>query len=309
MGRNMRVGITGSSGLIGGALISALHQRGDSVVRFVRPTSSQGGGGDVRWDPSSAYVDETDLRDVGRLDALIHLSGAGIGDRRWSDARKAEILTSRVASTTLLDQVARALPDGLGFLASASAIGWYGNRGDEILDETSGRGDGFLADVCHQWEGATSALESSGTPVGHFRTGIVLSTRGGALKKQLPLFRVGLGGTFGSGRQWMSPISLRDEVRAILWIVDHQLTGPTNLTMPTPATNRDFTRALAGLLHRPSFFAVPAFALRAALGKEMADELLLLSQRITPQRLLASGFEFEHPDATSALRAMVTSHE
>lgn len=305
----MRVGITGPSGLIGRAVIAALHQRGDDVVTFVRPSSPQGHEVSVRWDPSSAYVDETDLRDVGRLDALVHLAGAGIGDRRWSERRKSQILASRVTSTELLNHVARELPEGLGFLASASAVGWYGNRGDELLDEASVRGDGFLADVCHQWEGATSPLESSGVPVAHFRTGIVLSTRGGALKKQLPIFRAGLGGTFGSGHEWMSPISLIDEVRAILWILDHQLTGPLNLVAPTPATNADFTRALAAALHRPAIIAVPSFALRAALGREMANELLLVSQRVTPQRLLTSGFEFEHHDAAAALRATLSSHE
>jgi uncharacterized protein len=303
----VRVGVTGSSGLIGSTLVTALRERGDSIVTFVRPDSPQTGDSCVRWDPSSAYVDETDLRDVGRLDALVHLAGAGIGDRRWSESRKAIILSSRVESTRLLGEVAQSLPEGVGFLASASAIGWYGDRGTDILDETSARGDGFLADVCHQWEGATGSLESRGTPVAHFRSGIVLSARGGSLKKQLPLFRAGLGGTFGSGRQWMSPVALIDEVRAILWIIDRQLSGPINLVAPSPLTNRDFTSELAIALHRRAFVNVPALALRAALGREMANELLLVSQRVVPQRLLTSGFEFRCPDAPSALRDSVAS--
>jgi uncharacterized protein (TIGR01777 family) len=304
----VRVGVTGSSGLIGSALVTALRARGDAVITFVRPGSTKTADSCVRWDPSSAYIDETDLRDVGRLDALVHLAGAGIGDRRWSESRKTIILSSRIESTRLLDQVAQSLPEGVGFLASASAIGWYGDRGDEILDETCNRGDGFLADVCHQWEQATFALESRGTPVAHFRSGIVLSTRGGALKKQLPLFRVGLGGVFGSGRQWMSPISLLDEVRAILWIIDHQLIGPLNLVAPLALTNRDFTHDAASALHRRAFLNVPSPALRAALGREMANELLLVSQRVTPQRLLASGFVFQCPDAPSVLREVLASH-
>lgn len=303
----MRVGVTGSSGLIGSALVTVLRERGDTVVTFVRPVSTQATEPCIRWDPSSGYVDETDLRDVARLDALVHLAGAGIGDRRWSESRRAIILSSRVTSTRLLDQVAQLLPEGVGFLASASAIGWYGDRGNEILDETSSRGGGFLSDVCHQWEGATGPLASRGTPIAHFRSGIVLSTRGGALKKQLPLFRYGLGGTLGSGRQWMSPISLHDEVRAILWIIDHQMTGPINLVAPVPLTNGDFTSEMASVLVRRTFLRLPSSALRVALGREMANELLLVSQRVTPQRLLASGFVFECPDAGSAMRDVLAT--
>jgi uncharacterized protein (TIGR01777 family) len=305
----VRVGVTGSSGLIGRALAISLRERGDTVVTFVRPTSERREDPCVRWDPSSEYVDETDLRDVGRLDAIVHLGGVGIGDRRWSSNRKALIVASRVESTSLLERVVRSLPEGVGFVASASAIGWYGDRGDEQLYETSARGDGFLADVCHEWEGATTPLESRGVPVAHFRSGIVMSTHGGALKKQLPLFRFGLGGALGSGHQWMSPISLVDEVRAILWIIDHQLTGPINLVAPTPTTNNDFTRELASALSRRAFLAVPTFALRVALGREMANELLLASQRVMPQQLLASGFVFEHSDMNSVLRAALTSRD
>jgi uncharacterized protein (TIGR01777 family) len=303
----MRVGVTGSTGLIGGALCASLMNRGDTVVAFVRPSTAQRSELCVRWDPSSEYVDERDLREVGRLDSIVHLAGAGIGDRRWSSTRKSLIVASRVESTSLLEHVERSLPEGVGFVASASAIGWYGDRADEQLDETSSRGDGFLADVCHEWEGATSPLESRGVPVAHFRTGIVLSAHGGALKKQLPPFRVGLGATLGPGHQWMSPISLEDEVRAILWIIDHQLTGPINLVAPTPITNRDFTLALASALSRRAFLTIPAFAARAALGREMANELLLASQRVSPQQLLASEFVFEHPDAQSALRETLAS--
>ncbi len=180
-------------------------------------------------------------------------------------------------------------------------IGWYGSRGDEQLDETSARGEGFLADVCEAWENAALALSATGTSVARLRSGVVLSTRGGALRQQLPLFRAGVGGRLGSGRQWLSPISLRDEVSAILWVLDHRLDGPVNLVAPVPLTNRAFTRDLAAALHRPGVFAVPAAALRVTLGFEMADELVLASQRVTPQTLLASGYPFAHRDAASAL--------
>jgi uncharacterized protein len=274
----------------------------------VRPGSTPTSDACIHWDPSSAYVDDTDLREVGGLDALVHLAGAGIGDRRWTESRKSLILSSRVESTRLLNQIALSLPQGVGFLASASAIGWYGDGGDHVLDESSVRGDGYLADVCHQWEGATEPFASRGTPVAHLRSGIVLSTRGGSLKKQLPLFRSGLGGTLGSGHQWVSPVALIDEVRAILWIIDKQLTGSINLVAPSPLTNQEFTGDLASALRRRAFLKVPASALRAALGREMANELLLVSQRVVPQRLLASGFEFRCVDAPSALRDALSSH-
>lgn len=297
----MRVGVTGASGLIGSSLVAALRERHDSVITFVRPTTRVRDDNLVRWDPSLGLLDDEDLRRAGGFDALVNLAGAGIGDRRWNAERKSEILSSRVAATSLLAEVAKQSTSGVGFLANASAIGWYGSRGDEVLDESSTRGEGFLADVCDAWENAALTLGSTGTTVARLRSGVVLSSHGGALRQQLPLFRVGVGGRLGSGRQWLSPISLRDEVTAILWVLDHHLEGPVNLVAPTPLTNRAFTRDLARVLHRPGVFAVPSIALRATLGPEMADELVLASQRVSPQSLLSSGFTFCDPDAASAL--------
>ena len=298
----MRIGVTGSSGLIGAALVDAARERGDDVVRFIRPTSTPSSSTVIRWDPSAALVDASDLKKVGGLDALVHLAGAGIADRRWSHARKREILDSRTRSTELLATAVAALESGCAMVASGSAIGYYGSRGDEVLDESSARGGDFLADVCAQWEDATRGLEGLGTKVAHLRTGIVMSSKGGALKKQLPLFRLGLGGPLSSGRQWLSPISLRDQVRSILWIVDHGLEGPFNLTSPNPSTNADFTRTLARQLHRPAIARVPATALKLVLGSELTSGAVLASQRVHPARLVESGFEFEHLDTSAILR-------
>jgi uncharacterized protein (TIGR01777 family) len=298
----VRVALTGASGLIGRSLVEALHERGDTTVRFVRPSSEESTSATVRWDPVRGVVDEGDLLRVGHLDAVINLAGAGIGDKRWTTSRKNEILRSRVMATTLLVNTLSELPNGGGFLANASAIGWYGSRGDECLDESSPRGAGFLSDVCDAWERATAPLDSRGLGVAHLRSGIVLSARGGALKKQLPLFRRGLGGHFGTGAQWMSPISLYDEVRAMLWVVDHRLAGPVNLVAPHALTNREFTRTLARVLHRRAPFTIPTAVVRAMLGAEMADELVLASQKVEPEKLSSSNFTFEHPDTDAALR-------
>jgi uncharacterized protein (TIGR01777 family) len=303
----VRVGVTGASGLIGSALVEALRERGDDVITFRRPTSDGSSANVVRWDPARELLDEDDLRRVGGFDAIVNLAGAGIGDQRWSKKRRSEILASRVSATTLIAQAITHTTSGVGLLANASAIGWYGSRGDELLDESSARGVGFLADVCDAWENAALAVTKSGTKVARLRSGVVLSARGGALKKQLPLFRAGLGGRLGSGRQWLSPISLVDEVLAIVWIIGRQLEGPINLVAPTPLTNRAFTHDLAVSLHRPGVLAVPALALRVTLGRQMADELLLASQRVVPTSLIASGFSFQHSDTVTALAHSLNS--
>jgi uncharacterized protein (TIGR01777 family) len=297
----MRVGVTGSSGFIGSALVEALNERGDEVVRFVRPTSGEHDGHVIRWDPSTGVVDDDDLRRAGGFDAVVNLAGTGIADRRWTTARKQEILTSRIASTSLLVQAITSTDAGTPVLASGSAIGYYGSRGGEVLDESSTRGEDFLAEVCVLWEQAARPLEAQGASVSYLRTGIVMSARGGALKKQLPLFRLGLGGRLSSGRQWLSPISLLDEVRAILWIIDHKVRGPVNLVAPSPLTNAAFTKALARQLRRPALAPVPALALELVLGRELASGAVLASQRIKPTALANSGFAFDHPDASSML--------
>ncbi|HVB50902.1 MAG TPA: TIGR01777 family oxidoreductase [Acidimicrobiales bacterium] len=302
MATRVRVALTGASGLIGRSLVAALQERGDTTVTFVRPATKEFAGSTVRWDPSRDLIDEGDLKRVGDLDAVVNLAGVGIGDRRWSASRKNEILRSRVRATTLLVKTLGELRNGGGFLANASAIGWYGSRGDESLDESSSRGAGFLSDVCVAWELATASLEDRGADVAHLRSGIVLSSRGGALKKQLLLFRSGLGGYLGTGEQWMSPISLFDEVRAILWTIDHRLTGAVNLVAPQALTNREFTRSLARALHRPAALKVPKAIIKVVLGAEMADELVLASQKVKPEKLCSSDFTFEHPDTPSALQ-------
>ena len=302
----MRIAITGSTGFIGSALVSALRARGDDVIRFVRPTTNSGDAMTVRWDPFTNHIDDGDLRRIGGFDAVVHLAGAGIADKRWTPSRRAEILDSRTNATRLLVDGLANLKSGTPFLASGSAIGFYGSRGDEILDEESGQGKGYLADVCAQWEIAAARLRQSGSEVALLRTGVVLSARGGALKKQLPLFRSGLGGRLSTGRQWMSPISLRDEIRGILWIVDHTLTGPVNLVAPTPVRNLEFTRELALQVHRPSKVGVPSFALKVVLGRELATEAVLASQRIEPTVLRQTNFIFEDPDCASILRTALS---
>ncbi len=298
----MRVGLTGASGLLGRALTDALSQRGDEVVVFTRPGSTPSPHPTLDWDPLRQSIAPADFERVGELDAVVNLAGAGIGDRRWTLARRREIRDSRLSVTRFLcELLARA--GSRGHLVSASAIGYYGLRGDETLDEASTPGEGFLADVCVAWEDAATGYAVAGGEVATLRTGIVLDARGGALARQLPLFRRGLGGRLGPGTQWVSPISLEDHVRATLFTLDHRLTGALNLVAPSPTTNAGLTRALSRALGRPGRFAVPSFALRLALGRQMADELVLASQRVVPTRLLGAGFAFEHATVEEIVRA------
>jgi uncharacterized protein (TIGR01777 family) len=298
----MRVVVTGSSGLIGQALVSALAAAGHETVVLVRRPP---GPGEARWDPAQGVIDGGALEGA---DAVVHLAGAGIGDRRWSPARKAVILGSRVDATTLLCATLAGLDRPPAVLVSASAIGYYGDRGDEELTETSGSGRGFQAEVCRAWEAATAAAGAAGLRVVHLRSGVVLSRRGGALAKQLVLFRAGLGGRLGSGNQWFSWITLRDEVGVILHAIgDTTLEGPVNATAPGPVTNRDYTKALGAALHRPAALAVPSVALRLALGRQLADELLLGSLRVVPDRLVAAGYRFLDPGLEGGLAAVLSA--
>jgi uncharacterized protein (TIGR01777 family) len=298
----MRIVVTGSTGLIGQALLSALGAGGHETLALVRRAE---GPGEARWDPDGGTID------VGALagaDAVVHLAGAGIGDRRWTPGRRAVILGSRVESTSLLCRVLAGLDRPPSVLVSASAIGYYGDRGDEELTEASGPGTGFQAEVCRRWEGATVAAEEAGIRVVHLRSAVVLARTGGALAKQLPLFRVGLGGRLGSGNQWLSWITLRDEVGAILHTLETPaLAGPVNASAPAPVTNRDFTKALGRALKRPAVLAVPPFALRLALGRDLADELLLGSLRVMPVRLTETGYMFRDPDLGEALDGVVSA--
>ncbi len=297
----MRVVISGSSGLIGRSVAAALGARGDVVTSLVRrpPTT-----GEARWDPEAQSIDAGALEGA---DAVVHLAGAGIGDRRWSAARRREIVSSRVQATTLLARAVAALDPRPTVLVSASAVGFYGDRGDEQLTEDSEGGEGFLADLCRDWEAATEPAAQAGIRVVRLRSGVVLSSHGGALARQLPLFRYGLGGRLGTGRQWLSWISLDDEVGAILHaLAEPTLVGPLNATAPAPVTNRAFTRALGRALHRPAVLAVPGFALRVALGSDLASEMVLAGQRVLPARLTATGYTFHHTEIDTALSAVLS---
>ncbi len=298
----MRVVVTGSSGLIGRAVVAALRARGDDVTLLVRHEPQ--GPSESQWDPAAGSIDPAAITGAS---AVVHLAGAGIADHRWSTQRKAEILGSRVRSTDLVARALAASAPG-SVLVSGSAIGIYGNRGDEVLDERSETGHGFLADVCQAWEAAAEPAASAGARVVLLRTGVVLSPGGGALGRQLPLFRLGLGGRLGDGRQWLSWISLADEVGAILHAIDEPaLSGPVDATAPNPVTNGAFTSALAAAVHRPALLAVPRAALRLALGPELADEALLASQRVLPARLVATGYRFVAPDITTALTTLLAA--
>jgi uncharacterized protein (TIGR01777 family) len=292
----VRIAITGSHGLIGSGLRARLADSGHDVVRVVRAAPEPG---DIEWDPQAGRLDTGALAEV---DAVVNLAGAGIGDHRWTDDYKREIRTSRVRGTTLLAEAIAATAGGPRVMLSASAIDYYGDRDDELLDESSASGTSFLAGVCRDWEAATAAAEAAGARVVHFRTGIVLSSAGGALKKLLPLFKLGLGGRFGSGRQWMSWISIEDELRAIEHLLTSAAAGAVNLTAPAPVTNADFTKKLGQVLHRPTVVPVPRFGPSLVVGREAAETLLYTGQRVLPKALEADGFTFTHPDLESALR-------
>lgn len=295
----MRVIISGASGLIGSELGASLRADGHEVVALVRRPA---GAGEVRWDPARGELSADALAGA---DAVVHLAGAGIGDHRWTAEYRREILESRVRSTTLLAERIAECGQRPPVLLSGSAIGVYGASDDRELDETSPAGAGFLADVCVQWEAATAAAAAAGTRVVHLRTGIVLTPKGGALKKMLPLFRLGAGGPFGNGRQWQSWISLDDEVGAIRHLLTADVHGAVNLTAPEPVDGRTFARTLGKVLHRPSLLPVPAFGPRLLLGRELADALLFTGQRVMPRVLQQSGYAFRHPTLESALRGVL----
>ncbi|GAB7191239.1 TIGR01777 family oxidoreductase [Kineococcus sp. NUM-3379] len=291
----MKIVVSGASGLIGRALVEHLRAQEHEVLRLVRRQPSA--ADEVGWDPSTGRLDPRSLTGVT---AAVNLSGAGVGDHRWSAAYRDVILRSRVDSTRTLAGALAALDEAPQVLVTGTAIGVYGERGDEELTESSPRGDGFLADVVTEWEAASAPAAEAGIRVVHARTGLVASRSGGAFGKMLPLFRAGVGGVLGSGRQWWSLISLPDEVAALAFLLDAPLAGPVNLTAPAPARNAVVTRALASALHRPALLPVPAVALRAALGGFAGE--VLRSQRVLPAALTGAGFTFTHPDATSIVQ-------
>jgi uncharacterized protein (TIGR01777 family) len=295
----MRVAVTGSRGLIGSALGNHLTALGNEVVPIVR---SDPGRGEIRWDPDAGRLD---ARALSGVDAVVHLAGAGIGDHRWTDEYKRTIHDSRTRGTNLIAEAVAAVPDGPRVLLSASGIDYYGDRGDEHLDETSAAGEGFLAEVCLDWEASTATAAAAGARVVHMRTSPVLSAKGGALGKMLPLFKLGLGGRFGSGRQWFSWISMTDHLAAVTHLLTSDVQGAVNMAAPNPVTNATFTQVLGDVLHRPTLIPVPKFGPAMLNGREAADALLYASHRVHPNVLLADGFEFAHPELEAALRAVL----
>jgi uncharacterized protein (TIGR01777 family) len=307
----MRVAVTGASGLIGSALVPALRARGHEVVRLVRRPASA--PDEVRWDPRSGDVARRDggaapvgldLAGLAGVQGIVHLAGAGVGDKRWTDAYKAEILDSRVQGTSTIAQAAVALDPRPSVLVSGSAIGYYGDTGDHAVTEESPQGAGFLADVVAQWEAAARPAIDAGIRVPLARTGLVVSSKGGAWKRLMPIFKAGLGGRVGPGSQYWSFISLRDEVAALIALLeDDRYAGPVNLTAPTPVTNAEVTAAMGRVLGRPTLLPVPSFALKIALGEFSQD--VLGSQRVLPTVLEHDGFTWQDPSIDAAIRQAV----
>ena len=296
----MKILVTGASGLIGRALTTELKAQGHTVVAAVRREPRR--NDEVQWDPKNSVMSPSAFDGV---DAVVHLAGAGIGDKRWTKDYKMEILESRTLGTALLANTMASLETKPKVFLSGSAIGIYGASDDDILEETSADGEGFLADVCCAWEDAAAPASAAGIRTVFLRTGIVLSPKGGALKKQLPLFKLGLGGKFGNGKQWQSWISITDEVNAIIHLLTSPLSGPVNLTAPEPVTNAEFTKVLASTLSRPALFPIPPFGPKLLLGGELADALLFTGQRVIPSALTRDGFVFSHQTLDVALRALL----
>jgi uncharacterized protein len=294
----MRVLVSGAKGLIGSALIPELEAGGHKVDRLTRSPRS---GEDIRWDPDAGTIEG----DLAGYEAVIHLAGESIAEGRWTAERKRRILESRKKGTYLLAEKIAGLPEPPSVMVSASAIGYYGDRGNELLTEESESGTIFLSEVCKEWEAAAGPAREAGVRVVHPRFGIVLSTEGGALGTTLPIFKLGGGGKIGSGRQYWSWVSLDDVVGAIVHVIDTDaLNGPLNVVAPDPPTNAEYTRVLGHVLGRPTFFAVPAPAARIALGA-MADNLLLASARVEPAKLEETGYEYRYPELEGTLRHLL----
>lgn len=292
-----RIAVTGASGLIGSALVRSLRADGHDVVRLVRRPARA--ADEVEWDPKRLYVDVAGL--VG-CEAVVHLAGAGVGERRWTEAYKKEIRDSRVLGTTAIAQALASLAEPPKVLVCGTALGYYGDTGSRAVDESAPPGEGFLPSVCVEWEAAAAPAEDAGIRVAYARTGLVVARQGGAWGRLFPIFKAGLGGRMGDGGQYWSFISLHDEVAALRHLLDTEsLAGPVNLTAPEPVTNREVTEAMGRVLRRPALFPVPAAALRVALGDFAAD--VLGSQRVLPGRLLESGFAFAFPTIEDSIRA------
>ncbi|MEN9593731.1 MAG: hypothetical protein RLY23_214 [Actinomycetota bacterium] len=299
----MEIAVTGASGLIGSALIAALEAEGHRVRRFVRGGAAI--SGNIAWDPIAGTIESGGLDGV---EAVVHLAGEGIGEKRWNAEQKERIRSSRTLGTELIARSVAAMTKPPRVLLSASAIGWYGNRGDEVLTESSSAPEppDFLSEVCVDWEAAAAPAVDAGIRTVLLRTGIVLTPKGGALGRMITPFRLGLGGKIASGKQWMSWISLEDEIQAILHVLrDDSVSGPVNLTAPAPVTNLEFTKALGKAVHRPTILPTPLAPLKLALGAELITALLVNGQRVLPSALEASGYRFRHPDIASAFASIL----
>ena len=289
-----KVAVTGSSGLIGAALVAQLQSDGYKVLKLVRrpPRAAD----EISWDPNKG---EIDLKSLEGVDAVFHLAGAGVGDKRWSAAYRSQILNSRLLGTTTIANACEQLQPEV--FISASAIGYYGETGNREVTEVDRGGDDFLSIVCREWESVANLAPSVRTI--KLRTGLVLDPTGGALGRMIPLFKFGIGGKLGSGKQWWSWITLHDQVRAMIFLMQSKIEGAVNITTPNPVTNKEFTAALAHALKRPAFFPAPAFALRAVLGGFSSE--VLGSKKVMPKVLMDNGFEFEYPFVSNALTALV----
>lgn len=297
----MRILVSGARGLVGRALTNALSKQGHEIVSLVRRTPAPGGV-EIEWHPNKGLIDFEKLEG---FDVVIHLAGESIASGRWTDEKKKQIRESRVKGTTILSEALSKLSNAPATFISASAIGFYGNRGEESLNEGSAPGNDFLADVCVEWEESTVAAKAKGIRTVLARFGIILDKEGGALEKMLTPFKMGIGGKVGDGQQWMSWIALADVVQGLLFLIDNNsIAGPVNFVAPNPVRNVEFTKTLGSVLSRPTIFPVPAFAARLAFG-EMADALLLSSTKVEPVTLLKHGFDFQHVDLKSALKAIL----
>lgn len=296
----MRVAVTGSSGLIGSALVSSLRSGGHEVIRCVRRPAAN--ASELQWNPQAGTID---LERLTGVDAVVHLAGAGVGDHRWTSAYKQEILQSRTSGTTTIAKAVAGM-DSRPALICASAIGFYGDTGSARVTEETPKGQGFLSDVVKAWEAAADPAREAGLRVAHARSGLVMTSAGGAWQRMLPLFKAGLGGKMGSGKQYWSFISLADEIRAIEFLLNNsQAHGVFNLTAPTPVTNAEASRVLATALHRPAKLPAPAAMLKLALGEFSVE--VLKSTRVIPQHLQDLGFQWLHPDITSATQSLLDS--
>ncbi|MDT4896593.1 MAG: uncharacterized protein QOH25_1670 [Acidobacteriota bacterium] len=294
----MKILVTGSTGLVGSMLVPSLHAEGHEVVRLVRSTPQESGK-EIYWNPEQGTLRAEELES---FDGVVHLAGENLAEGRWTDEKKRRIRESRTKGTQLLSETLAKLKEKPEVLVSASAVGFYGSRGDELLTEQSASGEDFLAEVCREWELATHAAAQSGVRVVQLRFGVILSNEGGALKKMLLPFRMGVGGKLGDGKQYLSWIAIDDAVGAIEHaLVNDTMRGAVNVVAPEAATNYEFTKTLGNVLSRPTIFPVPAFAARLVFG-EMADATLLASQRVEPVRLKETGFAFKYPELEGALR-------